>query len=407
MLGKLTSNACCICAKRNYYMKHLSKNVYYLFQNQHKEILWTDIKRYSQVTNESNGTVQNEPYTPVTVTNESNGTVQNEPHTPVMLKEVLQYLEPSPGKTYVDMTFGSGGHTSKILELSPEAKIFALDRDPVAHEFAQELSKKYSGQLIPLLGRFSELPKLLCEHRVDTNSIDGFLFDFGCSSMQFDVAERGFSLAKNGPLDMRMDGFRCPSEPTAAEVLEQISEKDLTDVLRIYGEEKQAKKIASAIIGTRYNFRSLKTTHELAQLIDSIILKKRHNKLGKYAHAATKTFQALRIFVNNELNEINYGIILAGSYLKTNGRLITISFHSLEDTIVKRHITLNINENVANRLPLKYLNYAKTYDSIEMESFNKTPWKMLHKHVITPTPEEINTNPRSRSAKFRAIIKVD
>nr|XP_012153620.1 PREDICTED: probable methyltransferase-like protein 15 homolog [Megachile rotundata]XP_012153621.1 PREDICTED: probable methyltransferase-like protein 15 homolog [Megachile rotundata] len=389
MLGNLISNACCICTKRNYYMKHLSKNVYYLLKNHHNEVLWTDIKRYSQVTNESDEIIKNAP------------------HIPVMLNEVLQYLEPSPGKIYVDMTFGSGGHTSKILELSPEVKVFALDRDPVAHEFAQELSKKYPGQLIPLLGRFSELPELLCEYKVETNSIDGFLFDFGCSSMQFDVAERGFSLAKNGPLDMRMDGFRCPLEPTAAEVLQQISEKDLTDVLRIYGEEKQAKKIANAIINARYSFRSLKTTHELAQLIDSIILKKRHDKLGKYAHVATKTFQALRIFVNNELNEINYGIILAGSYLKTNGRLVTISFHSLEDTIVKRHITANISENVANRLPLKYINYGKSYDSFEMESFNKTPWKMLHKHVITPTPEEIDANPRSRSAKFRAIVKVD
>ena len=132
------------------------------------------------------------------------------------------------------------------MESSPEVKIFALDRDPVAHEFAQELSQKYPGQVIPLLGRFSELPQLLCEHKVKTNSIDGFLFDFGCSSMQFDVAERGFSLAKDGPLDMRMDGFRCPTEPTVAEVLEKITEKDLVQILRIYGEEKQAKKNCSS-----------------------------------------------------------------------------------------------------------------------------------------------------------------
>lgn len=377
MVGKLVINSYCICAQRNNYMKYVSKNIHYSF------------KRYSQATNESNERIQKAP------------------HVPVMVNEVLEYLKPSPGNVYVDMTFGSGGHSTKILELSPGIKIFALDRDPVAHELAQELSKKYPGQLIPLLGRFSELPQLLCDYKVKRNSIDGFLFDFGCSSMQFDVAERGFSLAKDGPLDMRMDGFRCPLEPTAAEVLEKISERELISVLRIYGEEKKAKKIANAIVDARNNFRTLKTTHELAQVVESCIFKeKRTDKLHRHAHAATKTFQAIRIFVNNELNEINYGIILAGSYLKFNGRLITISFHSLEDTIVKRHIKANIIDNVPNKLLLKYINYGKSFESLEMESIQKSPWKMLHKHVITPTAEEVNINPRSRSAKLRAIIKV-
>lgn len=380
MLRKLLSDT---------YFNYAQRNVHFLLKKQYETIHWKDIKKYSQKTNKCD-----------------NKNIENVPHTPVMVEEVLQYLEPSLGKTYVDMTFGSGGHSTRILESSPEVKIFALDRDPVAHEFAQELSQKYPGQVIPLLGRFSELPQLLCEHKVKTNSIDGFLFDFGCSSMQFDVAERGFSLVKDGPLDMRMDGFRCPTEPTVAQVLEQITERDLVQILRIYGEEKHAKKIASAIINTRFAFRSLKTTRELARLIESVIYQGRHDQLGRFAHCATKTFQALRIFVNNELNEINYGIIIAGSYLKVNGRLITISFHSLEDTIVKRHITGNIQENVANKLPLQFVNYGKSYDSSEMESLNKSPWKMLHKHVITPTPEEVNINPRSRSAKFRAATKV-
>ncbi|XP_076166530.1 putative methyltransferase-like protein 15 homolog [Ptiloglossa arizonensis] len=323
-----------------------------------------------------------------------------------MAKEVLQYLEPSMGKTFVDMTFGAGGHSTKILESSPNVKIFALDRDPVAYEMAQNLSKKYPEQLIPLLGRFSELPQLLCNHKVRKNSIDGFLFDFGCSSMQFDVAERGFSFSKNGPLDMRMDGFRCPEQPTAADVLEKISEKDLVHILKIYGEEKQCKNIARAIINARYTFRSLKTTEELAKLVDVVVQKQRFDQLNRPTHSARKTFQALRIFINNELNEINYAIILAGSYLKINGRLITICFHSLEDTIVKRHISGNTTDYVANKIPLKYSNYSKFYNSTEMQDSMKRPWKMLHKHVVTPTSEEVMTNPRSHSAKFRAISKV-
>lgn len=328
------------------------------------------------------------------------------PHTPVMANEVLQYLEPTKGKVYVDMTFGAGGHSMKILESAPDVKIFALDRDPVAYEYAQRLSEKYPGQLIPLLGKFSELPELFCKHKIKKNSIDGFLFDFGCSSMQFDIGGRGFSLAKNGPLDMRMDGSRFPHAPTAADVLERIDEEDLYRVLKVYGEEKRAKSIARAIIEARYTFRNLKTTHELAELVQQEVGEIRHDKLGKFQHCATKTFQAIRILVNNELNELNYGIVLAGSYLKINGRLITISFHSLEDTIVKRHISGNITDYVANQLPLKYANYGKFYESDEIKRVTETPWKMLHKHILVPKPEEVNENPRSRSAKFRAIAKV-
>lgn len=379
---KLTNNL--ISLHRHFTLKHFARSV-------HCENDITNLKNSNE---------------PSKIVIETATDSKNALHTPVMVKEVLQYLEPSPGKVFVDMTFGAGGHSTKILQSSPDVKIFALDRDPLAHRCAQELSEKYPGQLIPLLGRFSELPHLLCQHKVSTNSIDGFLFDFGCSSMQLDVAERGFSISKNGPLDMRMDGFRCPSEPTAAEILEQITELDLARILRIYGEEKCAKKIARAVIEARFTFRSLKTTKELAQLVESVIAEKRSDQLGRFAHCATKTFQALRIFVNNELNEINYGIVIAGSYLKPAGRLVTISFHSLEDTIVKRHLTANISETVANTLPLKYSNYGKSYDSTEMEEFNKILWKMLHKHVITATEEEVVVNPRSRSAKLRAISKV-
>ncbi|EGI67117.1 Putative S-adenosyl-L-methionine-dependent methyltransferase [Acromyrmex echinatior] len=324
-----------------------------------------------------------------------------------MAQEVLTYIAPSPGKTYIDMTFGAGGHATKLLEHSPNIKIFALDRDPLGFECAKQLSQRYPGQVIPLLGKFSELPQLLEPYNIKENSIDGILFDFGCSSMQFDTASRGFSLSKDGPLDMRMDGFRCPKQLTAANVLERATEEDLTRIIKVYGQEKRAKKIARAIIDSRYMFKKLETTKELAQLIESTLDGEiRRDSLGRFSHSATKTFQALRIFVNNELNEINYGILLAQIYLKLSGCLITISFHSLEDTIVKRHISGNITDNVANTVALKYAHYGKTFDKDEFERLTKIPWKMMHKHVLIPTAEEIETNPRSRSAKLRAIMKV-
>ncbi|XP_047350756.1 probable methyltransferase-like protein 15 homolog [Vespa velutina] len=331
----------------------------------------------------------------------------NNIHVPAMIKEVLLYLQPSPGKIYVDMTFGAGGHTTQILKSAPDIKIFTLDRDPIAYNIAQDLSKNYPGQMIPLLGKFSDLPLLLSEHKVGKNSIDGFLFDFGCSSMQFDNAERGFSLSKNGPLDMRMDGNRYPENPTAADVIERADEIDLYHILKIYGQEKKARKIARALIEARYMYKKLETTKELAQLVESVLSNEiRKDQLGRFSHCATKTFQAFRIFVNNELNEINHGIVLAQNYLKIGGCLITISFHSLEDIVVKRHMTGNITDFVANVTPLKYLNHNKSFRIDELNDIVMSPWKMMHKHVLTPSSEEVNKNPRVRSAKFRAITKV-
>ncbi|XP_011878187.1 PREDICTED: probable methyltransferase-like protein 15 homolog [Vollenhovia emeryi] len=328
-------------------------------------------------------------------------------HVPVMAQEVLTSMALSPGKTYVDMTFGAGGHAARLLEHSPDIKLFALDRDPSAYECAKDLAQRYPGQVVPLLGKFSELPRLLKEHDVREGSIDGFLFDFGCSSMQFDVAGRGFSLAKDGPLDMRMDGSRCPEQITAADVLERATEQDLARIIKVYGQEKRAKRIARAIIDVRYMCRKLETTRELAQLVESTLDGEiRRDSLGRFAHSATKTFQALRIFVNNELNEINYGILVAQVYLKLFGRLLTISFHSLEDTVVKRHISGNITDNLANTVALKYAHHGKMFDKGEVEKLTESPWKMMHTHVLTPTPEEIQTNPRSRSAKLRVVTKV-
>lgn len=329
------------------------------------------------------------------------------PHIPVMLNETLENLKPNDGEVFVDMTFGAGGHTRKILESGRDIKVYALDRDPSAYKYAQELSEEFPERLIPLLGRFSELPKLFNEHHVKVNSIDGMLFDFGCSSMQFDEANRGFAISKNSPLDMRMDQNRFLNQPTAADVLAKINEHDLSRILKVYGEEKNHKKIAKAIIETRHMVKKVETTKELADIVEVVCNSEaRVDKLLRPTHTATKTFQALRIFINNELNEINFGMLMAEKYLKIGGRLVTLTFHSLEDTIVKRHIMGNIADDMANEVPLKFISHLLSHDQARIDSIHETSWHQLHKHVIIPRFEEVEENPRSRSAKLRAAIKV-
>lgn len=339
----------------------------------------------------------------------SNGLPKHyEHHTPVMAKEVLEALSLKPCETIIDMTFGAGGHTKQILDSIPDVKVICLDRDPVAYKFAKELSEQYPQQIIPLLGRFSELPKLLADKNIKPKSVDGIMFDFGCSSMQFDVGERGFSISKDGPLDMRMDGSRYSDQPTAADVLARADEEDIAKIIKVYGEEKQYKKIARAIIDARYSFRRLEKTSELVDLVNSVCEDEvRYDKLQRFSNVATKTFQALRIFVNNELNEINYAMLLANYYLKIYGRIVTISFHSLEDTIVKRHIMGHLVGGVANALPLKFSDPTVIYDKFILQNMMKSPWKSLYKHVIVPTDEEVESNPRSRSARLRGAIKVE
>lgn len=332
---------------------------------------------------------------------------RSEPHTPVMSKEVLHYLKPEDGQVIVDMTFGAGGHSKLILEKAPNLKLITLDRDPLAYEYAKSLQNEFPDNVIPLLGRFSELPLLLKENNIKQNSIDGILFDFGCSSMQFDIASRGFALSKDGPLDMRMDQNRYENQVTAADVVNKSSENDLYRIFKVYGEEKQARKIARAIVETRFAFKRLETTKELADLVFACFDNEyKLDKIQRQSHPATKIFQALRIFVNDELNQINYGMLVAQKYLKIGGRMVTLTFHSLEDTIVKRHIAGNIINDVANAVPLKFCSYQITHEKAFLEPFMKPKWEQLNKHVITPKFEEIEENPRCRSAKLRAAVKL-
>ncbi|BES96498.1 MraW methylase family [Nesidiocoris tenuis] len=306
------------------------------------------------------------------------------------------------------MTFGAGGHSRAILEAAPNCRLICLDRDPLAYKLAQDLSKEFPDRVQPFLGRFTELPELLKTIKVRFGEIDGFLYDLGCSSMQFDVDERGFSISKDGPLDMRMDGARFPDAPTAADVIKYADEEDLFKIFRAYGEEKHSKKIARAIVEARYSFKSINTTKDLSALVAEVLMAEyRMDSLQRPAHVATKIFQALRIFVNNELNEINNSIHQAYKYLRVGGRLLVISFHSLEDRIVKNHFSGNSLDNTERQnSSLKFCDYSKTFADSENWKIYDGDWAKLVKNPLTPSDEEIKENPRSRSAKLRAGVKL-
>lgn len=330
-----------------------------------------------------------------------------EAHTPVMAREVLRLLQPIEGGTYIDMTFGGGGHSRRLLKQVPSIRLIAVDRDPVAFSYAQQLSEEYPKQVIPLCGRFSELPALLSDMRIAEGTIDGALCDLGCSSMQVDEHRRGFSPLDDGPLDMRMDDNRITDEPTAAEVLAAIDEEDLYKIIKIYGMEKKARKIAHAIIDSRYAMQLTRTTGALATVVASSLEREVYNTPpNREVSAVARTFLALRMFVNNELNEINFAMPLIHRFLKPNGRLVVISYHQLVDAIVKRHINGHVVQGVANALPLKFFSSMETYNQDNLNTFVASPWKPLFKHVIVPSPTEMDMNPMSQSARLRAAAKL-
>lgn len=341
----------------------------------------------------------------------SKNSKNNDLHIPVLKEEVLNYLGGKPGQKLLDMTFGAGGHTKALLDSAPGCHVFALDRDPLAHKLASELAEDRPGQITPLLGRFSELPTLLAARGIQPDSLDGVLFDFGCSSMQFDQSERGFMLSKDGPLDMRMDADRLPDQPTAADVVNTLDEVDLAKIFKKYGEERRAMKIAHAIVETRSAFGRITRTKELADIVESACEGSLGtDSLGRYSHPATKIFQALRIFVNNELNELNSGLDVVHQYLKPGGICVAISFHSLEDRIVKRHFnTIDMDEEHCSSITdkIRMRNIATVYSIDELESMVIKKWEPLFKKVRQATDKETVENPRSRSAKLRAAKKLE
>lgn len=296
-------------------------------------------------------------------------------HYPVMLAEVLEALSPKDGEVYVDATFGNGGYTEAILKAA-KCKVIAIDRDPSVLKRTDELAKKYGERFQFVSGKFGDFASLI------TSKVDGAVFDIGVSSMQLDEAERGFSFAKDAPLDMRMSSHG----ETAADVVNTMDEKELADVIYEFGEEKKSRQIAAKIALYRKT-KKIETTKELAEIIYTVI----HKRFGEI-DPATRTFQALRIYVNNELGELKSGLEGATNLLKPSGRLVVVDFHSLEDRIVKNFLNEKAGkeESVSRYMPEK-----KNLKNIIFAKVSK---------AIKPTEKEIEENPRSRSAKLRYAV---
>lgn len=308
--------------------------------------------------------------------------IEREIHIPVMLNEAIKCLAPEDGKVYVDGTFGSGGHSVKILE-SAECKVLAVDRDPDVKKIAIDLKSKFSKKIDFIQGCFGDLKQLLNNYGI--SKVDGILLDIGVSSMQIDRSERGFSFMKDGPLDMRMSKEGLD----AAYVVNNMSEEDLANIIYRYGDEKKSRKIARAIVKAR-EIKLFSTTLELAKVIHSVF----PFKVGKI-DSATRTFQAIRIYVNNELEELERVLKDSEELLSIGGRIVVITFHSIEDRIVKSFLRSKEGKksNVSRHLPV--------LESVESKPIFKIPVR----RVITPSEEEINNNIRARSAKLRFAIK--
>jgi len=302
-------------------------------------------------------------------------------HIPVLFHEVLDTLNPIPGGLYVDGTVGAGGHARGILKaISPEGKLLGLDRDPAALEIAESRLAEFGNQVVLIHSSYSRLKLHL--NNLNWKTVDGILLDLGLSSMQLDNPERGFSFRKAGPLDMRFD----PSQPlSAADLINESSKDDLADLIFRYGEERYSRKIADAIIANR----PLEDTQELADIIESAI---RNTK--SRIHPATRTFQALRIAVNQELKALEAFLPTALDALNPGGRLAVIAFHSLEDRIVKQFFRKESKDCICPpEIPQCACGHKK-----QLREINRRP--------IRPEDKEILENPRSRSAKLRVAEKI-
>jgi 16S rRNA (cytosine1402-N4)-methyltransferase len=300
-------------------------------------------------------------------------------HNPVMIAEVLETLNPQDRETYIDATFGNGGYSQAILEKA-DCHVTALDRDPEAALRARPFTAKYGNRFSFYEGRFGDMDQL-----VPPMGYDGIVFDVGVSSPQLDEAARGFSFKRDGPLDMRMEKQGL----NAADVVNTFEEKEIARILWIFGEERRSRAIARAIVIKRQE-EPFTTTFQLAHLVRSIVKAERPG-----FDPATRTFQALRLYVNDELQELERGLNASERLLKTGGRLVVVSFHSLEDRIVKTFLK---DRSGGQANPSRYLpDIAKTKPTFQLQS---------HK-PLAPQETEIQHNPRARSAHLRWAIRLE
>ncbi len=304
-------------------------------------------------------------------------------HVPVLLGPVLEYLAPQPGEVIIDGTFGAGGYSRAILESG--ASVIGIDRDPDAIAGGQDLVAASSGKLTLVPGQFADLEGHARE--LGHDGVDGVVLDLGVSSMQLDQAERGFSFLRDGPLDMRME----QAGPSAADVVNELPVRDLIRIIGLLGEEKRATSVAHAIDAARKE-KLFTRTAELSALVEKVLGR---NPKKAQIHPATRTFQGLRLYVNGELHQAARALAGAERILRPGGRLVLVSFHSLEDRLVKKF----------------FQDRTKTRGGgsrhMPEEDVPPATFELLSRKAIDPTPEEAVANPRARSAKLRAGRRTD
>lgn len=302
-------------------------------------------------------------------------------HFPVLLKEVLEYLDCQKEGLYMDGTFGAGGYTKAILNANASNKVISFDRDPTVQHTVNELKKAYPNRFSFVQDCFSNLENYL------TEPLDGLVLDLGVSSMQIDERERGFSFRFSGPLDMRMSTEGL----SAKDVVNTFKEADIANILFKYGEEKASRRIAKNIVKARSQ-KEIETTGELAEIIHQVMPKPKDG-----SDSAMRSFQALRIFVNDELGELERVLESAKRVLKPTGRLVVVTFHSLEDRIVKNFMIQNSDlKPNQNR-----------HDVMGFMLNEKPVFKVLTKKAVLPSKEELEINSRSHSAKLRAAYLLE
>ena len=307
-------------------------------------------------------------------------------HLPVMLAEVLETLAPHDGGTFLDGTFGGGGYAGAILGVAPHCTLFAIDRDPDAIARGAALAARVPGRLHLIEGRFGDMLALLAGEGV--SALDGVVLDLGVSSFQIDQPDRGFSFRFNGPLDMRMG----KAGKSAQDIVNSMPEAELADLLFNLGEERHARRIARAIVAARRD-ETIATTDRLASIVRSAAPRD-----ASGLDRATRSFQALRIAVNDELGEAERGLAAAAQMLAPGGRLVVVAFHSLEDRIVKRFMAASAGRGGG----------ASRHDpaSLERGAAAASPFRLLTPKALRPGARESDANPRARSARLRAIERL-